>query len=238
MNLKHYLSAVVIALLLSNISVLAAPQSFSQAKYELRKYVYYDQNLNNQEFYCGCNWKWVGRSGGKIDSGSCDYQVRAQENRGKRIEWEHVVPAHSLGHQRQCWQEGGRKNCIANDPIFRQMEADMYNIVPAVGELNADRSNYRFGILPSDPYRHGSCNFKVNFKQRVVEPRNEVKGMIARIYFYMHDRYDLRMSDQQRRLMQAWDKQFPVTSWEIERDLKIASRMGNGNPFVSRKAME
>ncbi|WP_245603365.1 endonuclease [Thiomicrospira pelophila] len=123
MNLKHYLSAVVIALLLSNISVLAAPQSFSQAKYELKKYVYYDQNLNNQEFYCGCNWKWVGRSGGKIDFGSCDYQVRAQENRGKRIEWEHVVPAHSLGHQRQCWQEGGRKNCIANDPIFRQMEA-------------------------------------------------------------------------------------------------------------------
>ncbi|WP_281169741.1 endonuclease [Thiomicrospira pelophila] len=38
---------------------------------------------------------------------------------------------------------------------------------------------------------NGSCNFKVNFKQRVVEPRDEVKGIIARIYFYMHDRYDL-----------------------------------------------
>ena len=27
------------------------------------------------------------------------------------------------------------------------MEADMHNLVPAIGELNADRSNYKFAAL-------------------------------------------------------------------------------------------
>ena len=213
--------------LLVNSLAQAAPQSFSQAKYELRKYVYHDQNNSNQEFYCGCNWEWKGRSGGVVDHESCGYKTRAQEHRAKRIEWEHIVPAHSFGHQRQCWQNGGRKNCVANDPVFREMEADMFNLVPSVGELNADRSNFRFGVLPNEQYKHGACKFKVNFKQRVVEPRDEVKGMIARTYLYMHDRYDLRMSDQQRRLMQAWDKQFPVTAWEMERNERITLKMAH-----------
>ena len=31
----------------------------------------------------------------------------------------------------------------------------------------------------------------------------------------------------------AWDKQFPVTSWEKERDNRIATVMGHHNPFVT-----
>jgi len=142
------------------------------------------------------------------------------------------VPAHSFGQQRKCWQEGGRKRCVADDPVFRMMEADMHNLIPSAGELNADRSNFRFGILPSTPRRHGACDFKVDFKARIVEPRDDVKGMFARIYFYMHDRYDLRMSDQQQRLLMAWDKMYPATAWELERDRRIAKIMGHSNPFV------
>lgn len=238
MKFKQYFKFLSATLLLASFSVLASPQSFSQAKNELKKYVYFDQALSNQEFYCGCNWEWVGKSGGRIDHASCGYQVRAQQTRADRVEWEHVMPAHSFGQQRQCWQNGGRKNCVANDPVFREMEADMHNLVPAVGEVNADRSNFRFGVLPGTPHQHGACNVKIDFKQRVTEPRDEIKGMIARTYFYMHDRYNLRMSDQQTRLMQAWDKQFPVSQWEIERDRRIAVRMGHGNLFVSGKAME
>ena len=42
------------------------------------------------------------------------------------------------------WKDGGRKAC-SKDPIFNKMEADMHNLVPAIGELNADRSNFRYG---------------------------------------------------------------------------------------------
>ena len=29
------------------------------------------------------------------------------------------------------------------------------------------------------------------FTSRTFEPRNEVKGQVARVYFYLHDRYNL-----------------------------------------------
>ncbi|MDX3775259.1 endonuclease [Chromatiaceae bacterium AAb-1] len=213
---------------------LAAPASFEQAKAELRRYVYHDRNQSDfGDFYCGCQWQWVGRSGGRVDLASCGYQVRAQQTRAERIEWEHVMPAHSFGQQRLCWQQGGRANCTANDPVFSRIEADMHNLTPAIGEVNGDRSNFRFGVLPATTPQYGQCNVQVDFKGRVVEPRDQIKGMIARIYFYMHDRYDLSMSRQQQQLLMAWDRQFPVSEWELERDRRIAARIGHHNPFVT-----
>jgi hypothetical protein len=80
---------------------------------------------------------------------------------------------------------------------FNAIEADLHNLTPSIGEINADRSNYRFGVLPTTPKQHGDCDFKVDFKGRTAEPRDEVKGQAARIYFYMHDRYNMLMSQQQ-----------------------------------------
>lgn len=226
---------LVSLLLFPFLAFAAPPANFDRAKVLLRQQVYHDQNVNGAlgEFYCGCNWDWVGSSGGRIDFESCGYEVRAQPTRASRIEWEHIVPAYWLGNQRQCWQEGGRQNCVSTDPAFRAMEADMHNLSPSVGEVNADRSNYRFGMLPGEDYRHGACEFKVNFSERTAEPRNEIKGQVARVYFYMYDRYDLRMSDQQERLLMAWDRSYPVSQWELERDRRIASIMGHSNPFVT-----
>ncbi len=228
-----FLVALFLVALLAG-SVGAAPANFEQAKAELRRYVYHDRNQSEQgDFYCGCQWQWAGRSGGSVDLASCGYQIRAQQNRAQRIEWEHIVPAHSFGQQRLCWQQGGRKNCNAADPVFSRMEADMHNLTPAIGEVNGDRSNFRFGVLPQTAPQYGQCDVRVDFKQRVVQPRDQIKGMIARIYFYMHDRYDLNMSRQQQQLLMAWDKQFPVSDWERERDKRIAARMGHHNPFVT-----
>ena len=218
----------------SNCALASAPTTFEQAKVELRQKVYYDRNTSEAgDLYCGCNWKWVGRSGGRVDFASCGYEVRAQENRAQRIEWEHVLPAYAFGSQRQCWQNGGRKNCIDTDPVFRKMEADMHNLDVSVGEVNADRSNFRYGVLPSTPKQYGACPTRTDFQQRVTEPRDQIKGAVARIYFYMHDRYGLSMSKAQQQLLMAWDHQYPVTAWEQERDRRIARIMGHSNPFVT-----
>ncbi|HDZ07735.1 endonuclease [Pseudohongiella sp.] len=215
-----------------SVFIQAAPDNFDRAKVELRQFVYHDRNTEG-EFYCGCKFDWVGVSGGRVDLPSCGYQVRAQENRAQRIEWEHILPAHSIGQARQCWQDGGRANCNRTDPVFNVMEADMHNLTAALGEVNADRSNYRFSVLPGEPYRHGLCDVKVSFDQRSVEPRDEIKGRIARVYFYMHDRYDLTMARAQQQLMIAWNRQYPVSDWERERDQRIGARMGHNNPFVT-----
>lgn len=143
------------------------------------------------------------------------------------------MPAYNFGRARQCWQKGGRDYCQKNDAVFRAMEADMHNLTPTVGELNADRSNFRFGLLPETSHQHGACPFKVDFKAHVAEPRPEARGIIARVQFYMHDRYNLPMSRQQQQLYMAWHKQYPPTAWELERDKRIAVRMGHHNPFVT-----
>jgi deoxyribonuclease-1 len=59
----------------------------------------------------------------------------------------------------------------------------MYNLVPAVGEINALRSNYSFGIIPGERREFGECDMEI--KNRKAEPPPNVRGDIARIYFYM-----------------------------------------------------
>lgn len=220
---------------LTSPTFAVAPTSFSQAKAALKERIYFDQNKNGAlgTIYCGCDWQWVGRSAGRIVPKRCGYQIRAIPNRGIRTEIEHVVPASWLGQQRQCWQKGGRKNCNKTDPVFNRMEADLHNMSVSIGELNADRSNYRFGLLLNTPKQHGQCTSKVDFKKRVFEPRDKVKGLVARISFYMHDRYNLNMSEQQQRLFITWNKQYPVSPWELKRDSRIAKVMGHHNEFVT-----
>src|SRR5690554_5021345 len=127
---------VVVAFLLFTFSITAladGPSSFRQAKVWAKDYVYLDRNTSDLgSLYCGCDWRWTGESGGQIDLEGCGYKIRAQANRAQRIEWEHIVPAHSLGHQRQCWQVGGRSNCVSNDPVFSVMYVDLFNLTPVV----------------------------------------------------------------------------------------------------------
>lgn len=117
------------------------PTSFNQAKQVARSI--YSEALPAKSFYCGCDISISGKLW-QPDFERCGYQVRKQEKRAKRIEWEHIVPAWEFGHQRQCWQEGGRKNCGKTDKQFKKMESDLHNLVPAIGEVNGDRSNFRF----------------------------------------------------------------------------------------------
>lgn len=230
MNLFPLIFAALPAALALNAT--AAPASFEQAKIELRQKVYHDRSAAG-DTYCGCPWRWVGRTGGRMDLQACGYQVRSQPTRAARLEYEHITPAWVLGHQRQCWQSGGRQNCTATDPVFRRMEADAHNLTVSVGEVNGDRSNYRFTQLTSTPYLYGACRTRVDFQQRAAEPRDEAKGFVARVQFYMHDWYGLSMSRQQQQIFSAWDRQYPPTDWERMRDRRIASVMGHHNPYVT-----
>ncbi len=72
-------------------------------------------------------------------------------------------------------------------------------------------------VAGSEP-QYGACQTKIDFSSRTAEPRDGVKGLVARTTFYMFDRYRLNMSRQQQQLLMAWNKQYPVTDWELERN--------------------
>lgn len=226
------LARLCLLLLLASGSLQAeAPASFYKAKRVLSE-LYSDHQLT---FYCGCLYNKID---GKLrnDLDSCGYTPRKNARRAARVEWEHVVPAWWLGHQRQCWQNGGRRNCRKTDAIFRKAEADIHNLVPAIGEVNGDRSNYRFGMIKGEKRAYGQCNFEVDFKQRIAEPNTRIRGDIARTYFYMSDTYNIKISTQQKKLFDVWNRQDPVDEWELERSRRITEITATTNPYVKDEA--
>lgn len=224
---------LLLPLLLAPLSAYSLSfSSFHQNNFRQAKVVASQINADAPDFYCGCTISWQGKKG-VPDLKSCGYSVRKNANRAGRIEWEHVVPAWEFGHQRQCWQEGGRKNC-AKDPVYRRIESDLHNLQPAIGEVNGDRKNFQYSQWNGGEQPYGQCAMKVDFKQKLAEPPARARGAIARTYFYMRDRYQLRLSRQQTQLFSAWDKLYPVSVWECERDSRIAQVQGNHNPYVQR----
>ena len=112
------------------------------------------------------------------------------------------------------------------------MEADMYNLFPAIGEVNGLRSNYPMTIIEGEERQFGKCD--VEIKRRKVEPRNEVRGEIARTYMYMDSVYPGKgiISKQNRSMFEEWNRSDPADEWECERARRIEKIQGNHNEIV------
>ena len=233
--------------LILNVSIVWADppsnpvQSFDRAKVLARDFVYKD---HRKTIYCNCDYEAAGKSGGVIDASECGYTARANLSRGKRVEWEHIVPAYYFGHSRACWKDGdprcvkkgkpyrGRACCSKVDKFFSAVEADLHNLAPSVGELNGDRSNLPYGIINEDMHQYGKCEFKVT--KTLVEPRKSIRGDVARVWIYMSETYSIPLSESDKEMFSAWSLGDPVDEWEVERDRRINTVQGNHNPHVVR----
>ena len=198
-------------------------------------------------FYCGCSY-----TGKDIDLASCGYQPKKDAAKlAKRLEWEHVVPAHAFGQAFKEWREGhpdcvdskgksfqGRNCARKMVKLFRFMEADLYNLQPAIGEVNGLRSNFSMEMIPGEKREFGACD--VEIENHKVEPRAEIRGDIARTYLYMNQAYPGKgiISRSNQKLFEAWDKLDPVDDWERERARRIESIQGNKNPFILTEATD
>jgi len=230
---------ILLTILLISVSLTLNAASFSQSKKLLLKRIYFD---NQVTFYCSNPYEIKevnGKEKALIVQNKQYYSPRNEfyksgkvNTRAKRIEWEHVMPAHNFGRQLKCWQEGGRKAC-KKDKTFNTMEADMNNLVPAIGEVNGDRSNYRYGALKPNIGQYGNCKFEVDFKNKKAYPKDDIRGDIARIYFYMSDTYNLKLSKSERKTMEIWDKQDPISDWERKKNKRIQTIQGYSNPYIN-----
>ncbi len=213
--------------------------SFRQAKQALVKL--YDDHRTT--LYCGCRYD----ARGVVDLGTCGFRSKTPRSAAPRIEWEHVVPAEAFGRSFPEWRDGhpecvdsrGRafrgRNCARKtSSAFRHMEADMYNLFPAIAELNRDRSNFSMALLEGEARAYGTCDVEIS--DRKIEPRPEIRGDIARTYLYMHAVYPGRgiVSDKNQRLFQAWSAEDPVDRWECERAQRIRRVQQNDNPILAK----
>jgi len=232
----------IIITLLSFLAVQSvfadAPSSFSSAKKEAMK-IFSD---HPQTLYCGCRFD----AKKQIDLKSCGMQKASAIKRAKRIEWEHMMPAENFGRQHKCWREKlckdskgraykGRRCCGKIDKSYKQAEAELYNLWPAVGIINQKRSNYRYSPVRGKHDTYG-CDFLADSKARKADPADSAKGVVARANLFMAQKYGVKLSKQQRILFIAWDRMFPPTQWEIEWAKRVAEKEGYENPYIMRAA--
>lgn len=124
---------------------------------------------------------------------------------------------------------------------------DIHHLRPSDVSINSTRSNKDFDnggspISESPENRTDSNSF---------EPRDEVKGDVARMVFYMDTRYegndssgtpDLEIADYvgtgsnpllgKLCTLVAWHRADAVSAWEVRRNGRIHQTQGNRNPFI------
>lgn len=214
-------------------------RSFNRAQRILIREVY---RGHQKTFYCGSQY-----TQGKYVIHNNGYIPQRKSSRARRLEWEHVVPIDSFGYKFSEWRDGhpecldtrGKpfkgQNCAEKvNAKFRYMQGDLYNLVPAIGEIRGLRSNSAYGMIRAEKQEFGNCDIEIAFGK--VEPPSGVRGDIARIYFYMdwaYPGYDI-LSKENKRLFKAWDKSDPVDEWECERARRIEAIQKNENPIVKK----
>jgi len=214
--------------------------SFAKAKIKAAA-IY--SNLEQKTFYCGCDYQ-----GKKTNLASCGYTPRKNRDRANRIEWEHIVPAQAFGRSFKQWSEGdpacnsnqgkpykGRRCAEKVSEQYRLIQADLYNLVPAIGEVNGDRSNYSMAEIAGEKRAYGDCDIEI--ERSKVEPRPAIRGNIARTYLYMDQAYPGReiISKENQKLLEAWDREDPVDLQECQRAVLIKKEQGNKNPLLEQR---
>jgi deoxyribonuclease-1 len=152
-------------------------------------------------------------------------------NKGRQINVEHVLPMSWVMKKLNCKD---RDSCRRNSKKFRLIEADLHNLYPSRRDINQIRSSFPFGIVRGEPRHYGKCDFELDKKSRMVEPRTEVRGEIARAMFYMHERYGVRLHRRMGKLLKQWNRQDPPDGVERKRNDSIEKIQGNRNRFIDQ----
>lgn len=127
---------------------------------------------------------------------------------------------------------------------------DAHHLRPADASINSERSNLDFDN-GGTPITEAPENAK---DEDSFEPRDEMKGDVARMLFYMDVRYEGAAADNTPDLvlvdrvgtengapqlgklctLYQWHQDDPVNAWETERNNVVFEYQGNRNPFIDR----
>ena len=141
------------------------------------------------------------------------------------------------------------------------MRSDIVHVIPTDGYVNNRRSSFPFGEVGSATYQSnngysklGSAKSGLGYTGTVFEPNDEVKGDIARIYFYMVTCYQNKctgwsggvftgttyqpLAKWAFDMFMRWSKQDPVDNVERARNEAVMTVQGNRNPFVDFPGLE
>lgn len=110
------------------------------------------------------------------------------------------------------------------------MKSDLFHLFPCDDLSNTRRGDNPFGIVTNPTWTSGGSKST----NTLFEPRDQVKGMIARTMFYFTLRYQNYNSflTNQEAVLRNWFTAYPPTVIERTRNEKISTMQMNRNPFI------
>ena len=165
----------------------------------------------------------------------------------RSVSAEHVFAAKWMLEKFNC---SDRDKC--KDKGFQRAEADLHNLWPAIININSSRQELPFGEITGESQSkdeknrakdnlkkfHTYCpdyarTYKDSGEVDIVEPRDSVKGNIARSLLYMMDSYNLKLPDEMELVMLLkWHLADPPDEIERLRNLVFEQLQGTKNPYI------
>jgi len=203
---------LIIILILTLPTALFAEQTVINDYEDARNNYFYKQlYINNvgESLYCGITRPIPTTVGG-----------------GRSLE--HVYPASWMADEHGC---KNRDTC--NVSFYKHAEGDLHNLWLAVRNINSSRSNNLYGEVDGE-HRFAYCpDFERTYspEEIFVEPRDSVKGNIARSLFYMHTAYGYSLRDMLS-MLKRWNRLDPPDEHEHWRNERINELQGTRNQYI------
>lgn len=129
------------------------------------------------------------------------------------------------------------RQCTIMNPKYPYIVSDLHNYYPALELVDQARRNAQFDVVEgnaSNKFANINCAFKTGFQ--TAEPRDEVKGNVARALFYMHVEYELPLPTNTATL-KRWNQMDLPDLEEKSRNDRIAALQGTRNRFIDNPAL-
>ncbi|MBL8781703.1 MAG: endonuclease [Alphaproteobacteria bacterium] len=183
-------------------------------------------------------WKQIYPKGGTELYCAVTFDGARKNPLNQALSVEHVFPADAIAEN-----EPGCTNRTCAAPRAQRAMADLQNLWPALQRVNSSRSNLRYGEIPGeDARRYGE--FCPDYERgsgakAIVEPRDDIKGDLARTIVYMHFVYGLPLEKAvaDKGLLLDWMSMDPPDAEELRRNALIDRLQGTPNPLLQEAFM-
>lgn len=137
----------------------------------------------------------------------------------------HIYPGNWISEHLDCRSE---RTCLRTSPEYEVIISDMHNMVPVEAYHYFKIKGSVFGSL-DNTLEASECGVRRRF--HLIDPPASVKGDVARIHFYMHQKYGLPLNSNYA-FMKEWHKSDPPSVEEKTKNARIKQAQGNANPFI------
>ena len=199
------------------VSTTAAAQQSKFEDYDKVREVFWPilYSVGGETLYCGIK-----------------FEPKQKKVGGRKLTIEHVYSADWIAEHHGC---KNRSEC--DNDAYGYAEADLHNLWPAIGDINSSRQDKSLGEIPGEEQRrfveYCPDYERTRGSDAIVEPRDAVKGDIARSLLYMLDAYSLKLpSDMELDMLLKWHLADPPDDNERWRNLAIERLQGTRNPYI------